>query len=112
MAESSKKKDLIRVCYAPDGRSAEQMIAVLEQYGIHAVRHGGVKDIYRIGGDIVGEEIMVDPADLPAAKDILQQMTGDDTPTAEASDSVARTVLSLGAAVILFIILILIRGLF
>ena len=112
MAESSKKKDLIRVCYAPDGRSAEQMIAVLEQYGIHAVRHGGVKDIYRIGGDIVGEEIMVDPADLPAAKDILQQMTGNDAPTAEPSRSAVKTVISLGAAVLLFIILLLIRGLF
>ena len=112
MAETSKKKDLIRACYAPDARSAQQMIAVLEQYGIHAEKRGGVRDIYRIGGDVVGEEIMVDPADLSAAKDILQQMTGDDTPTAEVSGSVTRTILSLGAAVILLIILILIRGLF
>ena len=65
MAETSKKKDLIRACYAPDARSAQQMIAVLEQYGIHAEKRGGVRDIYRIGGDVVGEEIMVDPADHP-----------------------------------------------
>ena len=111
MADKSDLKNMVRACYAPDARSAEQMTAVLQQYGIHAVRHGGVKDIYRVGGDIVGEEILVSPEDLPAAKDILRRMTGDDTPTAEPSRSVSKTVLSLGAAVILFILLLLIRGL-
>ena len=112
MADISKRKDLIRACYAPDARSADQMIAVLEQYGISAVKRGGVKDIYRIGGDVVGEEIMVAPEDLSSAREILQQMTGNDAPTAEPSRSPVKTVISLGAAVLLFIILLLIRGLF
>lgn len=112
MADISKRKDLIRACYAPDRSSADQMIAVLQQYGISAVRSGGVKDIYRIGGDVVGEEILVTPEDLPQAREILQQMTGDDTPTAEPSRSVAKTVISLAAAAVLFILLLLIRGLF
>ena len=38
MADISKRKDLIRACYAPDAQSADQMIAVLGQYGISAVR--------------------------------------------------------------------------
>ena len=42
MADISKRKDLIRACYAPDRQSADQMIAVLGQYGINAVRSGGV----------------------------------------------------------------------
>ena len=92
MADISKRKDLIRACYAPDARSAEQMIAVLEQ--------------------VVGEEIMVAPEDLSSAREILQQMTGNDAPTAEPSRSAVKTVISLGAAVLLFIILLLIRGLF
>ena len=112
MADISKRKDLIRAYYAPDARSAEQMIAGLEQYGISAVKRGGVKDIYRIGGDVVGEEIMVAPEDLSSAREILQQMTGNDAPTAEPSRSSVKTVISLGAAVLLFIILLLIRGLF
>ena len=112
MANIAKRKDLIRACYAPDAHSADQMTAVLEQYGIHAVRHGGVKDIYRIDGDIVGEEIMVPPEDLSSAREILQQMTGDDTPSAEPSKSIRKTVLSLAAAACLLILLILIRGLF
>lgn len=112
MADISKRKDLIRACYAPDARSADQMIAVLGQYGISAVKRGGVKDIYRIGGDVIGEEIMVTPEDLPAARQVLQQMTGNDTPTAEPSRSPVRTVLSLGAAVLLLIVLLVIRGLF
>ena len=112
MADISKRKDLIRASYAPDARSADQMSAVLEQYGISAVKRGGVKDIYRIGGDVVGEEIMVAPEDLSSAREILQQMTGNDAPTAEPSRSAVKTVISLGAAVVLFIILLLIRGLF
>ncbi len=112
MADILKRKDLIRACYAPDRQSADQMIAVLGQYGISAVRSGGVKDIYRIGGDVVGEEIMVTPEDLPQAREILQQMTGDDTPAAQPSKSVAKTVISLLAAAALFILLLLIRGLF
>lgn len=112
MADHAKRKDLIRACYAPDAEAASQMIAVLAQYGIDACRQGGVKDIYRIGGDIVGEEIMVAPEDLENAKQILQQMTGDDTPAAEPSGSIVKTVLSLGAAAILFVLLLLIRGLF
>ena len=111
MAGNEKAKDLIRACYAPDAPGADQMIAVLEQHGIHAVKRGGVKDIYRIGGDVVGQEIMVAPEDLASAKEILQQMTGDDSPTAEPSRSVTKAVLSLGAAVILLIVLLLIRGL-
>ena len=55
---------------------------------------------------------MVAPEDLSSAREILQQMTGNDAPTAEPSRSAVKTVISLGAAVLLFIILLLIRGLF
>ena len=93
-------------------RHPETVSEYAEQYGISAVKRGGVKDIYRIGGDVVGEEIMVAPEDLSSAREILQQMTGNDAPTAEPSRSAVKTVISLGAAVVLFIILLLIRGLF
>ena len=61
---------------------------------------------------MVGEEIMVAPEDLSSARDILQQMTGDDAPAAQPSRSVAKTVISLLAAAALFVLLLLIRGLF
>jgi len=101
--------DYIRAAYAPDSASADQMIAVLELHGITARRGGGIRDLYSLEGKI-GEEILVRPSDLEAAQDILSQMTGDDSDTAQPSKSKARAVLCLAAALVILIILILIRG--
>ena len=49
MADISKRKDLIRACYAPDRQSADQMIAVLGQYGINAVPGINRDKVGRIG---------------------------------------------------------------
>lgn len=111
MADSIKQKALVRAAYAPDRPSAEQMIAVLEQFGIQARKQGGVKDIYRIGGDVMGEEIMVLPEDLDRAREILRQMTGDSSPEAKPSRSVRTTVLSLLGAAVLFAVVLALRGL-
>ncbi len=110
MADSNKNSRYVRAAYAPDASGAEQMIAVLKQYDIEAFRQGGVKDIYKIGGDICGEEIMVSPEDLSAAQDILCRMTGDTSPSPKRSVSVKTTVLSLLAAAALLIVLLLLRG--
>ncbi len=110
MAESKKNSRYVRAAYAPDASGAEQMIAVLKQYGIEAFRQGGVKDIYKIGGDICGEEIMVSEEDLSAAQDILRRMTGDTSPSSKPSVSIKTTVLCLLAAAALLAVLLLLRG--
>lgn len=107
------RSSLARASYAPDGPSADQMVAVLAQYGIDAWKTGGVKDIYKIGGDIAGEEIMVRTEDLERAAMILQQMTGSSSPEADTSRrSVRKTVLSLLAALALLVLLLAVRGAF
>ncbi len=111
MEDFEKRKDLIRVCYSPDTQTAEQMIAQLKQHNIQAVRHGGTRDIYQIGKDLIGEEIMVAPEDLPEARQILREMTGDESPESSADHSVPKTILSLVAALILLIVLLLLRSL-
>lgn len=110
--DNEKRKHYVRAAYAPDGPGAEQMLAILEAQGIDAYRHGGIKDIYKIGGDVVGEEIMVDPGDLSRAKELLCQISGEDQSEPKPKPSMKTTFLSLLAAVILLIILLMIRGRF
>ncbi len=110
--DNEKRKHYVRAAYAPDGPGAAQMLEILETHGIDAFRHGGIKDIYKIGGDVVGEEIMVDPEDLPRAKELLGEMSGEDQSEPKPKPSMKTTFLSLLAAVILLIILLIIRGRF
>ena len=109
ISESEKKKNYVRAAYAPDGPGASSMIELLEQNGIDAYKRGGVKDIYKVGGDIFGEEIMVAPEDLQKARELLQQSPAA-PPASSRPVSVKRTVLSLLAAFVLLIVLILLRG--
>ncbi len=112
MAKDENKKHYVRVAYAPDGQSALNMIALLEEHGIDSFRQGGVKDIYKVGGDIFGEEIMVDPENLYTAQELLAQMPGSASPPAQKKTSVKKTVLSLLAAAALLVVLLILRGRF
>lgn len=107
---NSNKKHYVRAAYAPDGDSAGAMIAALREHGIDAFRHGGVKDIYKIGGDICGEEIMVDPENLTKAREVLGQVSLDDKSPAKPAASARRTILCLIAAAALFAVLLFLRG--
>jgi hypothetical protein len=112
--EGKNQKHYVRAAYAPDGPGAASMIRLLQENGIDAFRQGGVKDIYKIGGEIFGEEIMVAPENLAAARALLQQVPEDESASAppKHGSSVKKTVLSLLAAVILLMILLFIRGRF
>ncbi len=112
MAKEEKKKQYVRAAYAPDGPGAEQMIAALREQGIDSYRQGGVKDIYKVGGDVFGEEIMVDPQDLLRAQEILSQVTGTNSPPANKKVSIKTTILCLLGALILLIVLLILRGRF
>lgn len=109
---STKKnqKHYVRAAYAPDGPSALSMVALLGEHGIDAYRQGGVKDIYKIGGDVFGEEIMVDPENLAQAQELLQQAGVDQPQPVQKPVSIRHTVLILLAAFVLFVILLLLRG--
>ena len=108
--QGNKKEKRVRACYAPDHDAALQMAAVLKTQGIDAEVQGGVRDIYQVGGSVVGEEIMVLPDDLARAQEILGQMTGSDQTAAEPEKSAKKTALGLAAAAVLLVILLLIRG--
>ena len=108
MTDKEKRKHYVRAAYAPDGPGALSMISLLEEHGIDAYRQGGVKDIYKIGGDICGEEIMVDPENLLKARELLDQSQEPVVPSRPSS--FRNTVLSLLAAFVLLIILLFLRG--
>ncbi len=112
MAKDEKKKQYVRAAYAPDGPGAQKMLDALNEQGIDAFRQGGIKDIYKVGGDVFGEEIMVDPQDLARAQELLSQVTGTDSPPAKRSVSVKTTVLCLFGAAVLLVVLLIIRGRF
>ena len=107
--EKEKRKSYVRAAYAPDGPGALAMIETLSEHGIDAYRRGGVKDIYKVGGDIFGEEIMVAPEDLSVA---LELLSPDTPPPSEEPRpaSVKKTILSLLAAAILLLVLLFLRG--
>ena len=77
---------------------------------VNAVKQGGSRDIYTVGG-VFGVEIMVDPDDLDRARELIRGMTGDDSPAPASPRFGRRTVLSLGIAVLLLILLVFLRGL-
>ena len=110
MPDKNTQKNYVRAAYAPDGPSAEDMLALLEENGINAFRRGGVKDIYKVGGDIFGEEIMVAPENLQHAQELLQQYPGSEPPIPSGPVSIKKTVLALLAALILFVVLLFLRG--
>jgi len=114
MPDNDKKKHYVRAAYAPDGPGALAMIELLKDHGIDAFRQGGVKDIYKIGGDIFGEEIMVDPEDLPEAQRLLGSAeAGKPAPATEAKKaSKTKALLCLLAAAALFAVLLFLRGRF
>lgn len=112
MSPKKNQKHYVRAAYAPDGSTALSMTALLNEHGIDAYRQGGVKDIYKIGGDVFGEEIMVDPENLSRAQELLQQIGVNQPQPVQKPVSVRRTVLILLAAFFLFIILLLLRGRF
>ena len=109
-SDKEKQKHYVRAAYAPDGPGADAMIALLAEHGIDAVKQGGVKDIYKIGGDVFGEEIMVSPEDLGRAQILLQQPQAAGKAPDPKSTSGKKAVLSLIAAAILFVILLFLRG--
>lgn len=112
MAKDENRKHYVRAAYAPDGPGAEKMIDALKEQGIDAFRQGGIKDIYKVGGDVIGEEIMVDPENLKRSQELLSQVTGIDNPQPKKSVSVKTTILCLLAAAILLVVLLFIRGRF
>lgn len=110
MPDKNDQKHYVRAAYAPDGPSAVSMTALLEEHGIDAFRKGGVKDIYKIGGDVFGEEIMVAPDNLQRAQELLQQYPGSRPPAPSTPFSWKKTILALLAALVLFIVLLFLRG--
>ncbi len=112
--EKTKKKDLLRVAYAATSADADRMTELLNSQGIEAVQQGGTRDIYTVSGRI-GIEIMVPSGDLEQAEQILQNMPGVSESGAEKERekgpvSYRRGIISLAAAVLLFILLIFIRS--
>ena len=112
MPDNDKKKHYVRAAYAPDGPGALAMIELLKDHGIDAFRQGGVKDIYKIGGEIFGEEIMVDPKNLAKARELLQPGGAAQPGTTQRNASVKKTMLSLLASAVLLMILLFLRGRF
>ena len=115
MSEKLEKEELkkyVRAAYAPDGPGALKMISLLEENGIDAFRQGGVKDIYKVGGDVFGEEIMVDPKNLAKARELLQPGGAAQPGTTQRNASVKKTMLSLLASAVLLMILLFLRGRF
>lgn len=110
MSEKETKKHYVRAAYAPDGPTAVSMTDLLKEYGIDSFRQGGVKDIYKVGGDIFGEEIMVAPEDLLKAQELLEQYPGSGPAAPSGPVSVKQTVLALLAGIVLFLILLFLRG--
>ncbi len=112
MSKNESRKHYVRAAYAPDGPGADKMLAALKAQGIDAFRQGGVKDIYKVGGDVFGEEIMVDPENLSKAQEILVQVTGTSSPESKRSFSLKTTILCLAAAAVLLVVLLVLRGRF
>ena len=108
--EQTDSKNRIRAAYAATGEDADRMTALLAENGINAVKQGGSRDIYTVGG-VFGVEIKVDPDDLDRARELIRGMTGDDSPAPASPRFGRRTVLSLGIAVLLLILLVFLRGL-
>ena len=108
--EQTDSKNRIRASYAATGEDADRMTALLAENGINAVKQGGSRDIYTVGG-VFGVELMVDPVDRDRARELLREMTGDDSPAPESPRFGRRTVLSLALAVVLLILLVFLRGL-
>jgi|GEM_PF-3470423 hypothetical protein len=112
MPDNDKKKHYVRAAYAPDGPGALAMIELLKDHGIDAFRQGGVKDIYKIGGDIFGEEIMVDPEDLSEAQRLLGSAEAGKPASEAKKASKTKALLCLLAAAALFAVLLFLRGRF
>lgn len=110
MSEKETRKQYVRAAYAPDGPTAVSMTGLLKEHGIDAFLQGGVKDIYKVGGDVFGEEIMVAPENLLQAQELLKQYPGSDSSAPPKPTSAKRTVTALLAAVVLFMILLFLRG--
>jgi hypothetical protein len=109
------RKNYVRAAYAPDGPGAASMIEVLREHGIDSFRQGGTKDIYKIGGDIFGEEIMVPPEDLSRAQELLHASPDKDKLTAGTQNrgrQMKKALLSLLAAAVLLAVLLFLRGRF
>lgn len=112
MSEKDNQKNYVRAAYAPDGPGALAMVSLLKENGIDAFRQGGVRDIYKIGGDIFGEEIMVEPENLSRARELLHNSGADIPPAAKETSSPKKAFLSLAAAAVLFFVLLFLRGRF
>ena len=112
MPDNEKKKHYVRAAYAPSGPGAASMIELLKDHGIDAFRQGGVKDIYKIGGDIFGEEIMVAPENLPEAQLLLGRAESGKKASEGKKASPKKAVLCLLAAAALFAVLLFLRGRF
>ena len=110
MSGKEMPKHYVRAAYAPDGPGALAMIDLLKEHGIDARKQGGVKDIYQIGGDVFGEEIMVAPEDLQKAQELLNQTGPELHQGIPKQVQTRRTILSLLAAGILFVILLFLRA--
>ena len=110
--DERNRKHYVRAAYAPDGPGAAYMILVLKENGIDAYQKGGVRDIYRVGGDIFGEEIMVAPENLSRSQELLEQTAGVRPVRIRKRSSVRNTVICLIAALILLVILLVLRGKF
>lgn len=106
---SSKKKQQVRIAYAPDKEGGDRMIAALKEEGIEAFRRGGVRDLYT-PGEIMGEEIMVQEEDDERGRQVLSSFSGSGGPLPVQSHSVKKTVLSLAAALGLLALLLFMRG--
>ncbi len=64
-------QELVMLVSAAGRTEAEQILQVLKENGIPAVRKGGVMDVY-MGNSITGEEILVSRENLDTAKKILE----------------------------------------
>ena len=108
--EHSDPKNRIRAAYAASGEDADRMLALLAENGIDAAKQGGSRDIYTVGG-VFGVEIMVPADDLDRARELLREMTGDESPAPAPRRFGKKSILSLGLAVLLLVLLVFLRSL-
>ncbi|MCD2491730.1 DUF2007 domain-containing protein [Lacrimispora sp. NSJ-141] len=94
-----EEQELVVVFSAAGRTEAEQIVRLLKENEIPAVRKGGVMDVY-MGNSITGEEILVSLENLDTAKKILEGFQPISTSSGE-----GRRVYSKGQKVIGWILL-------
>jgi len=105
------KRDMkrVHVAYAPTEDDADKMIKALEEAGVNAKKGDGIRDLYAIG-DPVGIEILVFPADLDRAVEVVRKVAGSSAVSDQAPGSGKNALTWVIVCVIVLVLLFCIRA--